>query len=294
MKDDAAQGAAFVAVAQPSRRGPIGIVVASVVVLAVALVAKQTAPAPPVSTAPSAHPASADPRTLVVAATPTAEQTIVPPTLNSAVTPHPIARPGPVEAGVSDLIPDGSTHLRLEVTLPDGWQKAGAGVYVRSADGDPVGLSISAWTLQRVYVYPCRWASQAFADPQLMRTAEGQAVALSSWWGQDPNLLPYWNSKIAPIARAPRATTFLGYPAWYVEVLIPTGLDPAQCDGGELILWNAAGGGVKSSGPGELDRLWVVDVNGDATVIDAAALSVISAADAKELQAVIDSITIAP
>src|SRR4029077_12883893 len=117
----------------------------------------------------------------------------------------------------------------------------------------------------------------------LMRTAEGQAEALSAWWGQDPGALPYWNSKIAPLATKPRPVKIQGYPAWSLQVLIPSGLDLTQCDAGQLILWETATRDVRSSVPGEFHRLWVVDVDGESIVIDAASSLVTSSRDAAEL-----------
>ena len=70
------------------------------------------------------------------------------------------------------------------------------------------------------------------------------------------------NATIAPIATKPRATTLGGHPAWYVEVLVPSVFDFGQCDGGQLVLWQTADGDVRYAlGPGELDRLWVVDID---------------------------------
>ena len=133
-----------------------------------------------------------------------------------------------------------------------------------------VGLSISAWTVQHVNLFPCRWTTPAFSDELFERTAEGQAQALSAWWGQDPNAPFSSNATIAPIATKPRATTIGGYPAWYVEVLVPSVFDFSQCDGGQLVLWRTADGDVRYAlGPGELDRLWVVDIHGTPIVIDA-------------------------
>ena len=147
-----------------------------------------------------------------------------------------------------------------------------------------------------MFIFPCRWSNRDFADPRLMRTAAGQAQALSDWWGQDPNLAPFYsNSAIAPIAGKPRQSTIGGYPAWYVEVLIPSNFDFSQCDGGQVVLWETADGSVRYGlGPDEHNRLWVVDVDGQIVVIDAASSLFPSAEDTDELQAVIDSVVISP
>jgi hypothetical protein len=105
---------------------------------------------------------------------------------------------------------------------------------------------------------------------------------------------PKSNAGIAPIATMPRSTTLWGYPAWSLEVLIPSGFDLTACDGGQLVLWDSGNGQVRASlGPGELSRLWVVDVDGEPIVIDAASVGA-SSDDLAELQAVIDSVVIEP
>jgi hypothetical protein len=127
-----------------------------------------------------------------------------------------------------------------------------------------------------------------------MRTAEGQALALSSWWGQDPLMPPKSNAGIAPISSKPRAVTVLGRSAWAVEVLIPSGLDLAECDGGQLVLWEAADGTTRTCVPGQLDRLLVVEIGGEVIVVDAASSSSTSEADVSELDAVVESVVIEP
>jgi hypothetical protein len=265
--------------------------------LAVALLTKQPAPAAGVPTA-----GVTPPRSLAEAVTssvgPTVATTPSPtsgaPSRNPTVTAHPAFLAVPAEAGTTQLIPAGRTPVRLTISLPDGWQKASDAMYVKSIGMAPAGVSISVWHLLHVNFFPCRWATQVFADPPLMRTAEGQAEALSSWWGQDPFMLPYWNSKIAPIANKPRPATIQGYAAWYLEVLIPSVLDLTECDGGQLILWDTATGDARYSLPGEIHRLWVVDVDGELMVIDAASFLATTSADVTELQAVIDSVVIEP
>ena len=168
-------------------------------------------------------------------------------------------------------------------------------MYVSPTSTASVGLSISAWTVQHVNLFPCRWTTPAFSDELFDRTAEGQAQALAAWWGQDPNAPFSSNATIAPIATKPRATTLGGYPAWYVEVLVPSVFDFSQCDGGQLVLWQTAGGDVRYAlGPGELDRLWVVEIDGTPIVVDASLPVMASSADEAALQRVVDSIAIKP
>lgn len=296
----AADSAAFAAVTRRSRRGPFAIVAAGMVVLAFALVTKLAVPsatespggAPTSPTRAAAASSARTPVTVLTVEPPVVQLVVVPPPLNPAATPHPEPSLAGIPAGTAELARAGPTGLHVTVTLPAGWQEAGDATYLKPDGAGGAELSIGAWRLQHVYTYPCRWATHAYADPPLMQTAQGQAEALSSWWGQDPSLLPYWNASIAPIARKPVPGTLLGYPAWYVEVLLPQGFDLGACDGGQVVLWDDASGAVRSSVPGDLHRIWVVDVDGDSVVIDATSGSSASAAERAELQAAIDSIQI--
>lgn len=298
IEEDVSEGAAFRAVAQPSRRAPVAIATAAVAVLFVALLAKQLTPAADAPTA-SVSPPQVPAEVVLPSASPTAvsgpSPISGPPDRDPTATPYPTFVPVSTEAGTTQLVPAGPTRVQLTVDLPHGWQKAGNSMFVTSKGEAPTGLSIGAWRLQHVNTFPCRWSAREYADPVLMRTAEGQAMALSTWWGQDPTLGPYGNARIAPLGSRPEATTIQGYPAWYVEVLIPSYLDPIQCDADQVVLWDTASGDVRYSlGPRELNHVWVVDVAGEPIVIDATSFQPTPSADVAELQSIVDSIVIEP
>ena len=278
----------------------MAIAVLALVVLAVAFLTKQPVPAAVVVTATGAPQQS--PAVALGSSAPTVvntvSRTVQAPGLNPTATPHPTyaagrapttANPGPIH-----LIPAGLTRARITVTLPDGWQSSGDATYSKPNAKSPVDLSIGAWSLLHVNTFPCRWSSDIYGDESLMGTAAGQAEALSSWWGQDPGQLPYWNSAIAPLATKPLSTRFHDFPAWSLQVLIPRGFDLANCDGGQLILWDASTGDVRLGLPGELHRLWVIDEHGELITIDAAASSGTTPTDDAELQSIVDSIVIEP
>lgn len=292
------QGAAFTASARRSRRGPAAVVLATIAFLGVALLTKQATSVvsvPVESLAAEASPGAAASPSVIPSPTPTASSTSGPPDRDPIATPHPTFLAVPVKAGTTRLVPAGSTPLSMTVELPHGWERASAAMYVTPTGTAPVGMSISAWTVQRVNLFPCRWTTPAFTDDLFDHSAEGQAQALSAWWGQDPNAPFSSNATIAPIATRPRPTTIRGYPAWYLELLVPSVFDFTECDGGQLVLWQTANGDVRYAlGPGELDRLWVVDVQGTPIVIDAGSPVMASSADVAALQGIIDSIAIKP
>lgn len=274
------------------------ITLAAGAVLVVAFLTKQLAPATDMPTA-SVSPQKAPAKVVAASASPMAVSAPSPtsgsPDRDPTALPHPTFVPVPAQAGVTRLVAAGPTPVRLTIELPDGWQKAGDGMFVKSNGEAPTGMSIGVWQLEHVNTFPCRWSARDYADPASMRTAGGQATALSTWWGQDPTLGPYGNARIAPLGSRPQATTIQGYPAWYVEVLIPSYLDPTQCDGGQVVLWDTANGDVRYSlGPRELNRVWVVDVAGELIVIDASSFQPTPSADVAELQAIVNSIVFGP
>lgn len=296
MEDGGSEGA-LQPVAPQSRRPPAAVALAALAVLAVALLTKQTVPA---ALAPTdgvlPRPSIVEPTvsSAVEAAAPAVDPSTGPPTRNSAAQPYPTYAAVPTEAGTTELLPAGIVPIRVSVDLPTGWYRLTDAMVVRP-DAAPVALSIGVWRLRHVYTFACRWSAAAYADASLPGTAEGQAVALSSWWGQQPGEPPLSNSGIAPLASRPRQTTLGGYAAWYVDVLIPTGLDLTQCDGGQLILWDAPNGDVRYAlGPSEVNRIWVVDVDRGPIVIDAGLSLTASGSQKAELQAIIDSIAIGP
>ena len=283
---------------------PVAVVVAAVGLVAVALLTKGSqitevvpsvafeASAPNASSAviglDSDEPTEAPP-------TPAPSPTTAPPSLDPSVTPNPTFATGPAEPGPVRLGDGQQLPIRLSMVLPDGWEKATDGMYVKGRGEAPAGVSLGAWSLRDVQVFPCRWSAGAVADPALMAAAAGQAEALAGWWGQDPLMTVFSNSPIAPVATRPKATTFAGYPARYLETLIYLGFDFTQCDAGQLVLWDATNGDIRYGlGPGELHRLWVVDVSGSVIVVDAASYPGTSATDRAELQAMLDSVTIEP
>lgn len=291
-------GAAFSGVTRRGRRAPvIAAALLALGVLAVAFVSRQAAP--PTSRAtqdPQVAPFTARPSgpSPLVAAGPQTAPTDAPPSRNPAAKPYPTYAAVPVDFGATQLRPDGAGPVRVSVDLPPGWDRLTDGMVVRSG-GAGVPLSIGVWRLANVDTYPCRWSAAAHADPTLLETTAGQAVALASWWGQDPGTPALSNSGIAPLASHPEQTTVAGHAAWYVEVLVPTGLDLGQCDGRQLVLWEGANGEVRYAlGPSEVNRIWVVDSGSGPIVIDAGLPLAATGSQRAELQAVVDSIAIEP
>lgn len=291
---DPGEGAAFEGAASARRRGPIALVFVGVAVVAFAVLTRPPDPTPPVPD-PSRPPSSAavvEPSAPAPTLRPRPSALAEPPPRNALATPYPTLIATPIEAGPVTIRPAGSTNISLPITVPAGWERVDDAMVVKAGGGSPAGVSFGAWVVQDVFVYPCRWSSRAFVDRSLLRTVEGQAHALSSWWGQDPGAPPPSNVSIAPVATRPQPTTIRGLDAYEVGILVLSGFDFTACDADQLVFWETADGTPRLGlGPGELHRLWVVDVDGAIVVVDAAAFPGTSAADRAELQAIIDSLT---
>jgi hypothetical protein len=96
---------------------------------------------------------------------------------------------------------------------------------------------------------------------------------------------------IAPVATRPEPTTIQDSMRSRSHLVL-SGFDFAACDANQLVFWETADGAARLGlGPGELHRLWVVDVDGTIVVVDAATFPGTAPEDRAELQAIIDSIT---
>ncbi len=186
---------------------------------------------------------------------------------------------------------------RVSFLTPQGWDGLGWAI-TKYASAPPAGVSFAPWTIDRVFLDPCHWRVPGdFADAPMMRQANGLAEALSDWWGAPG--ATFVRAAAAPTATKPVRVTLAGLDAWYVEVTAPSDIDFADCDGGQYRLWlDAVGGERYLQGPGEVDRLWIVDVDGPAPggllVIDTSSFPGTSAEDRAELEAIVDSIQIEP
>ncbi len=60
-----------------------------------------------------------------------------------------------------------------------------------------------------------------------------------------------------------------GYHGLYVETSVPAHIDFSKCEDGYFDAWiSTDGGGHYSLGPGQRDRLWILDIHGYRLVID--------------------------
>jgi hypothetical protein len=112
---------------------------------------------------------------------------------------------------------------------------------------DPLMLGL--WVITRVYLKPC-------AQSNVVRPRSVRATADA-----------FLQQRLVSPTR-PRTVDLAGYHGLYMELTTPTGLDYGACDDAEVNLWEGRpDGSYWSRRPGMVNRLWILDVDGQAMVI---------------------------
>jgi hypothetical protein len=179
----------------------------------------------------------------------------------------------------------GLQHLpRIELTVPAGWFNYRGWALLKGGRGD--SIAVSFWDVDQVYPTPCKWKYESMLDPG--RGIGGLASALARQ--------PLRN------ATMPRSIDLAGFRGKYLEWSVPAGISfdwsaPQKawfprCDEGTFQSWTARGWNSDryQQAPGQVDQLWILDVNGERLLIDASRGPHTTAAERAELAGVVDSI----
>ena len=172
--------------------------------------------------------------------------------------------------------PGGPTQLpQIAITVPRGWFN-----YDGWGMDDGGDLIVSFWDVNKVYPTGCHWASKPMIDPG--PTVDGLARALAR----------------RPLRHAskPRPVTLGGFHGKYLKWSVPRSLDLAECRQGYFESWTAKGWASDryQQGPGQVDRLWILNVDGQRLVIDAAYLPPTTRKQHAELNRIVHSIQFLP
>ncbi|MGZ8562674.1 MAG: hypothetical protein ACXWWU_03550, partial [Candidatus Limnocylindria bacterium] len=171
--------------------------------------------------------------------------------------------------------------------VPDSWASAGGYFVVKYTFEHPPVLGLSVWDVGRVFRDACQWVGQDY-DPG--PTVDDLVAALVAQ--------PMRN------ASQPTAVTLAGYPGQYLEWSVPadlksstwTDFDACDIDPSDVVhrnfnSWLGNGMGNRyQQVPGQVDRLWVLDVDGQRLVIDATYSADTVQADRDELGSVVASL----
>jgi len=169
--------------------------------------------------------------------------------------------------------------VRVTFTLPEGWEGGIGGPYLVALDQAQGSGSVSFSIFTDVAVDPCHF--NGFANPPVGSSVDDLATALASLPGVT--------------ATSPGAVTLGGYQGKQLTLTAPASF--ATCtlsSDGQFRIWQLPLGATNDMSPGEVDKIWILDVGGQRLVVDAPQLLGESAADIAAVQGVLDSIHLAP
>lgn len=186
----------------------------------------------------------------------------------------------------------GKPFPKVLITVPDGWSGF-RGFGVDTLTG-PRYHFVSFWNVVDVYANSCHWLGPRIHSGS---TVEELVAALVRQPSRN--------------ATRPVAVTLGGYTGKYLEWSVPTDIDFSSCDRGAGDTtgnfeswtgdglwdapWDPSGETDRyEQGPGQVDRLWIFDVEGRRLVIDASYMPGATAQDKADVQQVVDTIRFEP
>ena len=199
------------------------------------------------------------------------------PTDTDSTQPVPILPDGAVGSGRYRLTPDPKIDAAYTITMevPEGSYLGGEGAWIKKPGSSQTGLLVMA--IGDVHADACQWRGTRSA----VSSTDEAVAALGSQEGIRTS--------------APTDITLDGFPGTYMERTIPAGASPSECDELEFRTWVETGGGPRYLGaPGQVDLLWIIDVEGVPLVIDVALDAMAFAQDRAQLMQIVDSIQIDP
>jgi hypothetical protein len=132
---------------------------------------------------------------------------------------------------------------------------------------------------EKVYADPCHYQYPGLLDPLPGPTVEDLATALASRPGLD--------------STTPAAVTMSGYQGRQLTLTAPASFDGCTLTpDGSFRVWELPLGATNDMAPGQVDRVWILDVDGERLVIDAQEQPGQAAEVRAEIGAILDSIRI--
>jgi hypothetical protein len=193
---------------------------------------------------------------------------------------------GSYRLDLTALSPLADTYPPFVVTVPDGWVSMDGWILARPVAGhDDPPVAILFWDVRRIYRHPCNW-NKTLEDPG--PGTDDLVAALVEVPMRNPT--------------EPVAAEIDGRAGRYLELSVPADIafdengNFPECDGNEqhrdFKSWTGSGWASNRyhQGPGQLDRLWILDVDGERLVIDAFSMPSVAQTHVQELINVVESI----
>ncbi len=158
----------------------------------------------------------------------------------------------------------------------EGWEAWVYGVIHPIGSDPPSGAAVGIWIVDDVYADPCNW-DEGPIEPPVGLSVDDLAGALAG----RPNV----------DASRPQDVTFEGHEGVRMTVQVPPNIRFQDCADSEYRSWTALPyGGRYHQGPGQIDELWILDVDGTRVVIEAAYFPETAPEHRRELRRVVESI----
>ena len=210
---------------------------------------------------------------------------LLPGGIGSTPTPSPTPSPRVITDTSTSLTPgtyvSGAPFLaRVTFTVRAGWDAQLNGPYrfeVRKAGDSPIGIAFDVF--DKVYADPCHY-EQGLLDPLPGPSVNDLATALASLPGFE--------------ATTPTDVTIDGYAGKQLDLTAPASFDGCTMSPEGYLLWELPLGATQTFLPGQRDRIWIVDVAGQRLVIDVLEVPGRTPQDDADIQAILDSIQLAP
>jgi hypothetical protein len=201
--------------------------------------------------------------------------------------------PAPSSAG-NELLPNqlglekgrywiGVGQMRVSLAVPRGWDvwASGGGIIDPRHRGDwPAGTGIGFYQVEDVYADPCRW------ERGMMPAIGPSAADLAAALARQPDRA----------ATTPTDVELDGFNGKKVRLHVPSDVDFSECSVprfpsmAEFRSWP----GRFHQGPGQVDEVWILDVDGERLVIDAWWFPQTSADERVKVIDIVESIRIHP
>jgi hypothetical protein len=205
-----------------------------------------------------------------------------------ATTPSTEVETSPSAGGRTHVLSDPADGgVGITVTLPaSGWSgEPGGWAMETGPDGfdPPEGAGIIAFTVdEEFYVYgdPCRWSTTRPDTPAT--TVEELVAALADQRSRN--------------ASAPEEITVGGYQGMKMTLHVRDDAEFGDCDDGTFATLGVAGEdpALYAQGPGEIDEIWVVDVDGRIALLNGGYYAGTSQRAVEEIRAILDSMRLEP
>lgn len=191
--------------------------------------------------------------------------------------------PGPSGPVIEGSIIGDTFHPGYTVELADDWSTLDGAFMVKEDAGTALGMSV--WDVKTVPGHPCRWRG---TERDVGWTVDELVQALVSQRLRNPT--------------EPVPITLAGYEGAFLELSVPSGAivtadsEFRSCDQNDnghrdfVSWWGTDRGERYQQAAGQVDRVWVLDVDGQTLLVDATYTPDTSAADRAELEQVVGSL----